>query len=505
MTQYRVDIDGTQFTELLDVDAISTINPFGDRYIATFSDSEGDKFGQVETNAPAEIFAREPTKSGDANNPWESQFVGYIVQSRELQEGSRDKLEVTIYSFDQLLRNERVSNDQSGTLIFDALEDIIKTDTPVTWNAANVSIGDNREISRSLQGVLVEDALRFLARRSENESYGVTDAREFFFTRRQESAGERDVVDRDVINWDIPERAKESKNQVTVWYNNGDDSVEVSAGNEQLQVQDSLGTSSPVPFPDEINRPTITDRQEAISEGRGFLRQRENTLTGEVVCVGEFGFLDNEIGDTISVTITPRGIDDEFVIVSKTLAYTEDTVTFGLVEKRGEQDSLLREIGKQVKREELSDTNRDTQGDTVTQTQVRASLSQSYSSLSPVAKRITTTTRNKLRDAWFGDATLEIATAVLGNAEKISRADEAVSNQVDFASVTPSTSGDTSLTVDFSLSGDGNVIGFVDTDGDLVCVMQTDGQMSNPADTLTLSVDDATGPNGVVTGFLGFG
>jgi len=29
--------------------------------------------------------------------------------------------------------------------------------------------------------------------------------------------------------------------------------------------------------------------------------------------------------------------------------------------------------------------------------------------------------------------------------------------------------------------------------------MQTDGQMSNPADTLTLSVDDATGPNGVVT------
>lgn len=493
MTQYAVNIAGERFTELNDVEGSSTINPFGDRYVLEFLDSEGEKFNAIRTNQPVEISAREPTLSAEQKGglaldieldatfepigkrfigEYETQFQGYIVEDRELQEDTRDKLEVFVYSFDQLIRNERVSNSQSGNTIFQALKNIIENDTPVTWNPANVSVADNRGISRSLQGLTVEDALAILARKSENEEYGVNDDREFFFRRREESAGERDITDADVVNWDIPERAKETKNEITVWYNNGNDRITISLGNEQIEVQDSLDTESPVPFPDEINRPEITDRQEALATGRKFLREREATLTGEVTVVGDFDYLNNEIGDTINVTITPRGIDDEFVIVSKDVSYLRDTVSFGIVEKRGDQDSLLREIGKQLKREELSNTDRQQKSDIVTQTTIRADLRQSYTGVSTGIDRVTTTCRNKLRDGWLGDETLEINEAILGQADSISRALTSIPNEQERISVSPSKNGSNSVDVDFDFSENGNVIGFEDTDGDLLFVSQ---------------------------------
>jgi len=350
-----------------------------------------------------------------------------------------------------------------------------------------------------LQGLTVEDALAILSRTSENEEYGVNDNREFFFRRREESAGEKDIVDANVVNWDIPERAKETKNEITVWYNNGDDRITVSLGNEQIEVQDSLDTESPVPFPDEINRPEITERQEALATGRQFLREREATLTGEVTVVGDFDYLNNEIGDTINVTVTPRGIDDEFVIVSKDVSYLRDTVSFGIVEKRGDQDSLLREIGKQLKREELSATDRQQKSDIVTQTTIRADLQQSYSGVSTEIDRVTTTCRNKLRDGWLGDKTLEINEAILGQADSISRALTSIPNEQERISVTPAKSGDTAVTVDFDFNADGNVIGFEDTNGDLLFVSRFEETIDAPEGTFTLNIADNSDKNSVLT------
>ena len=171
MVQYSVDIDGTTFSELEDVSGSQTINPFGDRFILTFRDSEGSKISDIELNDTVEVFAREPTAAGQPDNTFDSIFEGYIVQTDPYQEGGRDVLDVTVYTFDQLIRNERVTNDQTDKQISDILQDIIQTDTPVEYVAGNVSVQDNRKIRRSLQGVTIEEALRFLSRRSENEEY----------------------------------------------------------------------------------------------------------------------------------------------------------------------------------------------------------------------------------------------------------------------------------------------------------------------------------------------
>jgi len=184
--QYKIEVNGEEIGELNQVDGAETINPFGDRFVTEHLDSEGEKFAQISVGDPAEVFARPPTPSGEPDEEWESIFEGYVTQDEEYQEDNRDKLEIDIYSFDQLIRNERVSNDQEGERVFDVLEDIVIEDTPVAWNAANVSVGDNRRVNRSLQGKTIDEALEILSRKSENESFGVTTEREFFFRRRQE-------------------------------------------------------------------------------------------------------------------------------------------------------------------------------------------------------------------------------------------------------------------------------------------------------------------------------
>jgi len=134
------------YNELDNVKGEETINPFGDRYIMTFRDVEGRKFNSLSINDAVDVFAREPTPSGQANDTFQQIFDGYIVDLDGYQEGKRDVLDVTAYTFDQLIRNESVSNDQTDKRIDAILKDIIETDTPVEWVAGNVAVQDNRQI-----------------------------------------------------------------------------------------------------------------------------------------------------------------------------------------------------------------------------------------------------------------------------------------------------------------------------------------------------------------------
>jgi len=499
MVQYQVSIDGTTFSELNNVNGDTTINPFGDRFVCEFIDNGGSKFDNISVDDAVEIFAREPTPSGQPDNSFSSIFEGYVVQSDEKQEGSRDVLQVTVYSFDQIIRNERISNDQSGNTIATALENIITTDTPVEYVAGNVSVGDNRTLNRPLQGLTVEEALRVLSLRSVNENYGVNTNREFFFRPRVEANGDKDVTDSFVTNYDIPERGKESKNEITVNYNNDNERITVSNGSNQLNVQDSLNTQGPVAFPDEISRPSITDRQEALAEGREFLRQRENTLAGRVTVVGDTGFLSNNVGDTINVTITPRGIDDEFVIVGKGVDYLRNEISYDIIQKRGDQDSLLKEIGQQLKREELSGTDQGTPSDKVTQTEVRVDIEQSYSGVTAQQKKVTTVCRNKLREAWLADVFPRVDTIKLGSGDSALRSNTTVPNVVDTIDVFGGTeNGSDALDVAFDFSGTGNIIGLVDNDNDLLFIAKIEEE-TDPSGTLTITINDGDTDKSVLT------
>jgi len=177
MTEFRVTRDGSTVEDAVyDVDpVVDTANPFGDYAVIKLDDRGGNKFAQYErgTRVDVEII--------DESGSTFDRFTGYVVERRENEQAGADALEVEAYSFDQFLRRNTVTNDQRGNTISQALADIIQTDTPVSYVAGNVDVGDDQELTRSYQGEAVENVLRDFAFKSNNEEFGVNDALEFFF------------------------------------------------------------------------------------------------------------------------------------------------------------------------------------------------------------------------------------------------------------------------------------------------------------------------------------
>jgi len=145
MVEWQVFRDGTKESDVFDVaPVVDTINPFGDYAVVKIDDSQGAKFDQYQRGTELEL--KVIPEPGDTAI---SRFVGYVVERRELDQDGADVLEVEAYTFDQFLRRNTVSNDQTGNSISEALADIIQTDTPIAYNSANVEVGDPQELTRS--------------------------------------------------------------------------------------------------------------------------------------------------------------------------------------------------------------------------------------------------------------------------------------------------------------------------------------------------------------------
>ena len=151
--EWRVTRDG-EFVEdaVFDVDpVVDTANPFGDFTVIKMDDSEGERFEQYARGTRVDVAVSE-----NAGISFEDRFTGYVVERRETEQSGADVLEVEAYSFDQFLRRNTVTNDQRGNSITEALEDIIQTDTPVTFDPALVEVGDDQELTRTYQGEAVK-------------------------------------------------------------------------------------------------------------------------------------------------------------------------------------------------------------------------------------------------------------------------------------------------------------------------------------------------------------
>jgi len=292
MAKWRLFRDGVEESDVFDVaPVVDTINPFGDYAVAKIDDSKGEKFEDYPRGTEIRIqVSPDGSGFGYGANYGSSyggfdlipRFTGYVVERREVDQNGADVLEVEAYTFDQFLRRNTVTNDQTGNTIFEALEDIVTTDTPVTWNAANVEVSDPQELTRSYRGEPVENVLQDLAFKSANEGFGVTDDKEFFFRPREVENVARGIDNTTWLNYDIPELGKEAINEVEVWYNDGDESVIVDDGQAKLDLQDNLGLDSPGTQRKEINRDNITNINDAEDEGRLYLQFRNTTLSGTI-------------------------------------------------------------------------------------------------------------------------------------------------------------------------------------------------------------------------------
>ena len=184
---FQDGLTGIRETDLIDITTVESANPFGDYAVARIDDVEGNNYDgygfgtrvdasiEPEENPDIDIAASETittaasttdtyggtvstigtySNSGTVANKRDEQvdFSGFVVERRENDESGADVLEVEAYSFDQFLRRNDVSLDQSGNLVSEALERIIRDDTPVTYNASLIDVQNDVQLTRSLQG-----------------------------------------------------------------------------------------------------------------------------------------------------------------------------------------------------------------------------------------------------------------------------------------------------------------------------------------------------------------
>jgi len=498
MTEFRVTRDGNTVEDAVyDVDpVVDTANPFGDYAVIKLDDRGGNKFDQYErgTRVDVEII--------DESGTTFDRFTGYVVERRENEQAGADALEVEAYSFDQFLRRNTVTNDQRGNTISQALADIIQTDTPVSYVAGNVDVGDDQELTRSYQGEAVENVLRDFAFKSNNEEFGVNDALEFFFRPRETRHIDRGIDNTEWFRYDIPELGKEAINEVEVWFDGGEESVIVDDGTDKLDLQDNLGLPSPGTQRAELNRPLVTDIADAEDIGRKYLKFRNATLSGTVTT---FGLYDAEPGDTIDITIDARGIDSEFVIAGIEYRWGVDETILTIIERRGDVDDILTDLNDSVQRVEMEGANRDAPSNRITTTNATALVDVAVDAdgNTPDAVRFVNDGRRAVRDTWTGDAAPDITTLVVGDdGTGLSRSNDTLRNQTASASVTQALPDATSVEFAASVTQTGvQELGLETADGRLI----TRAIFASPVDlngtvTVTLGVsNDASVSRGVIT------
>lgn len=504
MTEWRVKRADEEFEDALyDVEVVDTANPFGNHGIAFIEDLGGVKFEQYRRGTRLDF---EVKGFDEPDTAFETRLTGYVVEPREAERAGADVLEAEVYSFDQFLRRQSVSNDQSGNTIAEALEDIITNDVPpVSWNAELVEVGDEQELSRSLQGKPVEFALGFFRALSENEEFGVTADFEFFFRPREATQAPRGIDNTQWISYDIPERGKEAPNELEVFFDGGDRSVVVDRGDDKLDLQESLDAPGPVEFKERVVFEDITDIEDAEVEGRRILEETADTLAGTVTT---YGLLDAEPGDVIDVEIVPRGIDDEFRIAQLEYDWGRDQTTVTLVENRAGADDMLVRMSETVKRTELRPANEDAVRNRVTSTSVAAlvDVSGDVDGTAFEDARFTNAARDAVRDGWAGDGTIDITHVAVGDdASGLSRTNTELGNETE--RITASETLPDATTAEYSATfteTDIREVGLIDASGtdDLLVARATvdDDFDPDPDVTVALAVsDDADVVKGVLT------
>jgi hypothetical protein len=494
--------------DTIDITTTDSANPFGDFLIARIDDAQGTNFDEYEFGTRVDAQIQNNNQINDTIFPWEfpaefgdsggaiDDFTGFVVERRETDQRGADTLEVEAYTFDQFLRRNDVSNDQSGNTISTALENIIKNDTPVTFNSNLVNVGDDSELTLSLQDEKVETALQILAFKSENEAFGVNSNFEFFFRERETKHIDRGISNTQWFNYDLPERGKEAVNEVEVRYNNGNDRVVVDNPGQKLDLQDNLNLPEPGTQRVRINRPEITDAKDAEDEGRRFLKFRNATLSGTV---STYGLYDAEPFDTINVEIIDRGIDSEFIITKVEKNWARDETTLTLVENRGFEEDFIVRLTEKTERIDLRDSNADAAVDRITTTNVglNVSVTGDVGGTTTDASKVVNDGLNQLRDGWVGDGGISVADVVVGTDNSgLSRSNTDLRNQTASASASETLPSNVAAEYSATFTESGvTEIGLKDGSGNLLCRAIVDSPIDLSSDTVSITVTFDTDPD----------
>jgi hypothetical protein len=452
--EWRLRVDGSVVDQLYDVSPlVDTANPFGDYAVLKMDDQGGELFDKFSRGTRVEVDISENFGLSFTNR-----FTGFVVERRETEQAGADALEVEAYSFDQFLRKNTVTNDQSGKTLRAALEDIVKTDTPVSFVGSNIEVGNPQTVQETLRGRKVENVLQGLAFASTGEEFGVNDDLEFFFRPPESVHIERGVDNTQWFNYNIPELGKDAINEVEVFFDNGNESVVVDRGKSKLDLQNELGLPDPATERKELNRDDIDTFEGAKQAGEQFLEFRNTVLTGTVTT---FGLFDARPGDTIDISIQSRGIEDEFRIAELSYEWGRDATTITIVEKRSQDiDTDILRVSDKVDRIEQRGADRDGVQNRITNTDVAATITpsavvdddsggQQNPPKEDNRRRLTNGGRNIIRDAFAGKSVPAITDIALGQSNaNLSRSNTELEDEIVRKSIQGKNISGTKVTFD---------------------------------------------------------
>jgi hypothetical protein len=489
---------GTLVNNLIDIKYVDSANPFGDKMVAQIEDDKGVQFSNLEFGTRIELFV---TPDGGSEI---EKFNGFVVERRETDINGQDAVEITGYTLDQFLRRNDVSNDQSGKLVSEAIQDIIETDTPIFFNSIIIDVVDDFTLQRSLQGERVETALQILSFQSGNEAFYVGEFDIFHFEPREEKSVERGIDNTEWFNYDIPEKGKNAINEVEVRFDDGNRSVVVDNPQQKLTLDAAVQLDGSATQRARINRPLISNLQDAEQEGQRFLRFKNATLIGEVTT---FGLFEAEPFDTIDIEVTSAGIDDEFVITEIEYNWAKDETTLSIVENRGFDDDLFVRLEEKTERIDLRESEPEAVETRVISADTAVEIEAiNISNLS--ASTDTTMTNNgvdAIANGWSGGGGLGDLSIVVGDtATNLSRSNTDLANQTASVAATTSIStfDDVSVQNANSFNQTGvREIGIKDSSGNLLTRTVLDSPVSISSDPIEflLIVNDVTQSDGVVT------
>lgn len=505
MTEWRV-LDGAdnEFSDLFDVTLVDSARAFGNAGTAFFDDSSGDNFDKFPRGTFLKFQVKKRTENDSA---YRTKLTGFVVERREKDRDGADVLEVEAYSVTALLQRAEVQTGLSGQSVTNALKQIIQDRTPVAWNASKVDVVDDATVTRSFLNERTDDVIKQLSQLSAGEEFYVDGSLEFVFGPSESGNVSRGIDDSYWTNYDIPEKAQETLNEVRIYYDGGDRSVTVDDAADKQDLQNQIGTTDPVSFTEAKTFEGIDNRQDAIAAGRSVLEDRKPTLTGTVTT---FGLLDADPGDTIDIRIRERGINDVFKIAQIEYRWGTDETELTIVENKGNTDDILKRISDTLKRVEMrpavADGNlkEDTQtvdigGAGSADTGVRILTEVSGSIGSTGLKTTATVTNggyNKIRDKYIGDGTLNITDIAVGtDGTPPSRSDTSLGSQSEKISATVNTPNNDEVEVtssSFTTTADIQEVGIFTSDNTLVARGVTDTVSGPDSATLTTAFNDDT-------------
>lgn len=355
-TEFRLirDPEGANEIEenLIDIDpAIKAFNRFARQAVAQIDDPDGDRFGAYPINMPVLIQAKR-----NIDEEFDDILGGFVSNPQTDDE----QLELEILSHDHWLRKRQPVVSYEEETLFEILKHLIEVFTPLHWNPDRIEIENNRTITRTWRGEILDEIIDEISSMSANEEFGGTDDMEFFFRQRDTLASPREFTDRtDYYDASFEEDSKQEVNRVELHYGEGDDraAVAVQDRSSQIELREELNAPRPVVIEVKKEHPEIESRTNAERKARKYLEGMESIRVGEIVTWEGFNL---EPGMITPLDIEEQGVDGDWRIAEITYQYNSDRTSLILAENREGVTDVLVEQSREIRRQDAKNIDEDT-------------------------------------------------------------------------------------------------------------------------------------------------